>query len=163
MCWLVMGLKEPQARRTSGIRRVAILVYPPTPLLKNLKRKTGKRVKVVEVWKRQVGRRIQLKTSFNFLHFSQMFMFLSIVEKVCIHKLFLWSITKAPYSYLVGSIIPNSSSGVWFSFWWRWLNSFMGWGFNPTCGNASNCNLWLFQHYVNEIRQYWQVQRSCCH
>lgn len=35
ICWLVMGLKEPQASRTSGTRWVAILVYLLTPLSKN--------------------------------------------------------------------------------------------------------------------------------
>lgn len=36
MCWLVMGLKEPHASKTSGTRREAIMVYPLTSLAKNL-------------------------------------------------------------------------------------------------------------------------------
>lgn len=30
MCWLVMGLKEPQASKMSGTRWEAIMVYPPS-------------------------------------------------------------------------------------------------------------------------------------
>ncbi len=44
MCWLVMGLKEPQASKTSGTRQVAILVYPPRTTVKESWRKAEKRI-----------------------------------------------------------------------------------------------------------------------